>query len=149
SSGASSPTASGGPRSWVSRWSAMATRSPATTAADGPRRASDLLRCVGAEVVRMAAEPDSSLSLRSNRANASPRHVAHTHPAIPVARRDTTMRTIFSIALLCATVASAAPSAAQPAPLDRLLGQLYDLRAARASNASHGKISSRLLPPPT
>src|SRR5262245_30645769 len=127
----------------------MATRSPATTAPVGPRRASDLLRCVGAAVVRMAAEPDSSLSLRSNRANASPRHVAHTHPAIPVARRDTTMRTIFSIALLCATVASAAPSAAQPVPLDRLLGQLYDLRAARASNARHGKISSRLLPPPT
>ena len=54
--------------------------------------------------------------------------------------------TVFSIALLCATVASAA----QPAgPLDRVLGQLHDLRAARASNPKQGKISSRLLPPPT
>jgi len=54
--------------------------------------------------------------------------------------------TVFSIALLCATVASAA----QPAgPLDRVLGQLHDIRAARASNPKQGKISSRLLPPPT
>ena len=54
--------------------------------------------------------------------------------------------TVFSIALLCATVASAA----QPArPLDRVLGQLHDIRAARASNPKQGKISSRLLLPPT
>jgi subtilisin family serine protease len=54
--------------------------------------------------------------------------------------------TVFSIALLCATVASAA----QPAgPLDRVLGQLHDIRAARASNPKQGKISSRLLPPLT
>src|SRR5262245_55073830 len=59
------------------------------------------------------------------------------------------MRTMLSIALLCATVASTAQAAGQPAPLDRLLGQLHDLHAARASNANHRKISSRLLPPPT
>ena len=55
--------------------------------------------------------------------------------------------TVFSIALLCATVASAAQSPGQPALLDRVLGQLHDVRAARASNPKHGKISSRLLPP--
>ena len=55
--------------------------------------------------------------------------------------------TVFSIALLCATVASAAQSAGQPAPLDRVLGQLHDIRAARASNPKHRNISSRLLPP--
>ena len=54
--------------------------------------------------------------------------------------------TVFSIALLCATV-SAAQSAGQPAPLDRVLGQLHDIRAARASNPKHRKISSGLLPP--
>ena len=57
--------------------------------------------------------------------------------------------TVFSIALLCATVASAAQSAGQPAALDRVLGQLHDIRAARASNPKQGKISSRLLPPAT
>src|SRR5207247_1198315 len=57
--------------------------------------------------------------------------------------------TVFSIALLCATIASAAQPAGQPAPLDRVLGQLHDIRAARASNPKRGKISSRLLPPPT
>ena len=57
--------------------------------------------------------------------------------------------TVFWIALLCATVASAAQPAGQPAPLDRVLGQLHDSRAARASNPKQGKISSRLLPPPT
>ncbi len=57
--------------------------------------------------------------------------------------------TVFSIALLCATVASAAQSAGQPAALDRVLGQLHNIRAARASNTKQGKISSRLLPPPT
>jgi subtilisin family serine protease len=55
--------------------------------------------------------------------------------------------TAFSIALLCATVASAAQSAGRPALLDRVLGQLHHVRAARASNPKHGKISSRLLPP--
>jgi subtilisin family serine protease len=55
--------------------------------------------------------------------------------------------TVFSIALLCATV-SAAQSAGQPAPLERVLGQLHDIRAARASNPKHRKISSGLLPPP-
>jgi len=54
---------------------------------------------------------------------------------------------VFSIAL-CATVASAQP-AGQPAPLDRVLRQLHDIRAARASNPKQGKISSRLLHPPT
>jgi subtilisin family serine protease len=54
--------------------------------------------------------------------------------------------TVFSIALLCATV-SAAQSAGQPAPLERVLGQLHDIRAARASNPKHRKISSGLLPP--
>src|SRR4030095_12900316 len=66
--------------------------------------------------------------------------------------RRTPMRrqlTVFSIALLCATVASAAQPTGQPAPLDRVLGQLHDIRAARASNPKEGKISSRLLPPPT
>ena len=57
--------------------------------------------------------------------------------------------TVFSIALLCATVASAAQSAGQPAALDRVLGQLHDIRAARASNPKQGKSSSRLLPPAT
>ena len=57
--------------------------------------------------------------------------------------------TVFSIALLCATVASRAQPTGQPAALGRVLGQLYDIRAARASNPMHGKISSRLLPPPT
>src|SRR5262245_25589746 len=57
--------------------------------------------------------------------------------------------TVFSIALLCATVASAAQPAGQPAPLDRVLGQLHDIRAARASNPKQGKIGSRLLPAPT
>src|SRR5262245_32881104 len=57
--------------------------------------------------------------------------------------------TVCSIALLCATVASAAQPAGQPAPLDRVLGQLHDIRAARASNPKQGKISSRLLPAPT
>src|SRR4029453_484272 len=57
--------------------------------------------------------------------------------------------TVFSIALLCATGASAAQPTGQPAPLDRVLGQLHDIRAARASNPKQGKISSRLLPPPT
>jgi subtilisin family serine protease len=55
--------------------------------------------------------------------------------------------TVFSIALLCATVASAAQSAGQPAPLDRVLGQVHDIRAARASNPKHRKISSPLFPP--
>jgi subtilisin family serine protease len=53
--------------------------------------------------------------------------------------------TVFSIALLCATAASAAPAGL----LDRVLGQLHDIRAARGSNPKQGKISSRLLPPPT
>jgi subtilisin family serine protease len=57
--------------------------------------------------------------------------------------------TVFWIALLCATVASAAQPAGQPAVLDRVLGQLHDIRAARASNPKEGKISSRLLAPPT
>src|SRR5262245_36414225 len=55
--------------------------------------------------------------------------------------------TVFSIALLCVPVASAAQPPGQPASLDRVLGQLHDLRAARASDAHHGKVSSRLLPP--
>src|SRR5688572_19635251 len=55
--------------------------------------------------------------------------------------------TAFSIALFCATVASAAQPGGQSAALDRVLGQLRDSRAARASNSKQGKISSRLQPP--
>src|SRR5262249_46658202 len=92
---------------------------------------------------------------------------AGPHPATPVARRDhdrhwptayhrgpviggTPMRlqlTVFSIALLCVPVASAAQPSGQPASLTRVLGQLQDIRAARASNPTKGKISSRLVPP--
>src|SRR5262245_10151801 len=50
--------------------------------------------------------------------------------------------TVVSIAMMIATVASAAP----PAPLERILGELADIRAARTAN---GKISSRLAPPTT
>jgi subtilisin family serine protease len=57
--------------------------------------------------------------------------------------------TVFSIALLGATLAPAAQPAGHPAPLDRALGQLDAIRAARASNPKEGKISPRLLPPPT
>src|SRR5262249_57805876 len=57
--------------------------------------------------------------------------------------------TVFSIALLCATVAWPAQPTGQPAALGRVLGQLRDRRAARASNPKQAKISSRLLPPPT
>jgi subtilisin family serine protease len=57
--------------------------------------------------------------------------------------------TVLSIALLCATVASAAKPSGQSAPLDRVLDQLRDIRAVRASNPKQGKISSRLLRPPT
>ena len=55
--------------------------------------------------------------------------------------------TVFSLALSGAMVASAAQPAGQPAPFDRVLGQLHQVRAARASNPKQGKISSRLLPP--
>ena len=55
--------------------------------------------------------------------------------------------TVSWIVLLCATVASAAQPDGQPALLDRVLGQLHDSRAARASSPKQGKISSRLLPP--
>ena len=54
--------------------------------------------------------------------------------------------TAVSIALLCATVASAAQ---RSAPLDRVLDRLRDVRAARASNPTESKIGSRLRPPAT
>jgi subtilisin family serine protease len=54
--------------------------------------------------------------------------------------------TVVSIALFFSTVASAVPPSV---PLDRILGQLQDIRAARASSSNAGKISSRLRPPPT
>src|SRR5262245_35978490 len=57
--------------------------------------------------------------------------------------------TVFSIALSCATVAWPAQPTGQPAALGRVLGQLHDSRAARASNPKQGKISPRLLPPAT
>jgi subtilisin family serine protease len=57
--------------------------------------------------------------------------------------------TIISMALLCATVVSAAQSPGQPArrALDQVLGTLHDIRAARALGPVKGKISSRLRPP--
>src|SRR5262249_61459080 len=57
--------------------------------------------------------------------------------------------TFFRTALWCATVARAPKPAGHPGPLDRVLGQLHDSRAKRASNPKQGKISSRLLSPPT
>jgi len=58
---------------------------------------------------------------------------------------------IALIGLLCATVVSATASPGQPLPhaLDRILGTVRDMRAARALRPHAGKISSRLLPPRT
>src|SRR5262249_10356596 len=49
----------------------------------------------------------------------------------------------------CATVAWPAQPTGRPPALGRVLGQLHDSRAARASKPKQGRISSRLLPPPT
>src|SRR5262245_39951280 len=53
--------------------------------------------------------------------------------------------TVIAIALMCASVASA-QSPGQAASLDRVLGTLHEIRAARASKPNEGKVSSRLLP---
>src|SRR4029453_1492505 len=54
---------------------------------------------------------------------------------------------VISVALMCASVASA-QSPGQTA-LDRVLGSLREMRAARASKPNDGKISSGLLHSPT
>jgi subtilisin family serine protease len=51
--------------------------------------------------------------------------------------------TVISVALMCASVASA--QSPGQAALDRVLGTLHEMRAARATNPKQGKISSRLL----
>jgi hypothetical protein len=55
--------------------------------------------------------------------------------------------TVISVALMCASIASA--QSPGQAALDRVLGSLHEIRAARASKPNEGKISSRLRPSAT